>query len=142
MRSWIALQDPSIAAGRRFVLGSLLGGGMIGSAIWLGLELIGWLSIAPDTVLPALIPYAPLVAVMATLQFMSNCVYILARAHVSPRGLLRPRLVDTSMQIVIVLGGFVLAGLDGAMVGYVLISATSYGIWLLIVRRALPAPAH
>ena len=141
LRSWIALQDPSVAAGRRFVLGSASGGALIGGAIWLCLHLVTAWSIAPDSVLPTLAPYAPLVAVMAALQFMGNCVYILARAHVRPRLLLRARLVDTITQVVAVLGGFAVGGLDGAIVGYVVLSATSYLIWLGVTRSALPRPA-
>lgn len=138
LRSWIALQDPTIAASRRFVLGSFLGGALIGCAIWAALEVVRLLSIAPDSVLQSLVAYAPLVAVMALLQFMSNCVYILARAHVTPRTLMGARLIDTITQVIAVLGGYGLAGLEGAIWGYVVMSATSYAIWLAVTRRALP----
>jgi hypothetical protein len=139
LRSWIGLQDHAVAGSRRFVLGTALGGALIGAAIWLGLALVDAWSIAPDSVLPALAPYAPLVAAMATFQFMSNCVYILARAHVPPRTLFRARLLDTLVQVLAVLGGYAVAGLDGAMVGYVVLSASSYAIWLGVTRSSLGA---
>lgn len=137
LRSWIALQEPAVALGRRSVLGSLLGGGLIGACIWGGLATVDRLAIAPGSVLPALTPYAPMIALMATFQFMSNCVYISARASVAPRVLFKARVLDTLIQVVSVLGGFAIAQLDGAVTGYVVLSVASYALWLMVIRRAL-----
>lgn len=138
MRSWIALREPNATVGIRFALVTALVGAMMGGGIWAGLVVIGSMPFARDSVLPSLAPYAPLVAAMATLQFMSNCLYIVARKHAPARTLLVARLVDTVLQIIVILGGFALAGLGGAISGYVVISATSYAVWWAVIHLTSP----
>jgi hypothetical protein len=142
LRSSIAMLDPALARSGRFVGGSFVVGAMAGIAIWAALKAGSLLAVAEDSVLPEVAHYASLIAVMATLQFMSNCVYIVARKHAPPKNLLVARAADTVIQVIAVLGGYAVAGLGGALMGYVCLSATSYIIWLIVTSRSLAQPSR
>jgi hypothetical protein len=135
LRGWIATRRPAAALRPRNLFVLVAGATLMGAAIGLALRAVAATSFASGGVLPLVAEYSLPIAAMAAIQCLSSFVYIVARGHASPKDLLVGRVVDSVCQLVIVVGSYSVAGLGGVMAAYVIISATSLAVWLVVVVR-------
>jgi hypothetical protein len=136
LRGWIATRRPAAALRPRNLLVLVSGAVLMGVGIGVALKVVAATSLASDGVLPLVAEYAVAIAAMAAIQCLSNFVYIVARGHASPRDLLVGRVIDSVCQLVVVVAAYPVAGLGGVMWAYVIVSATSLTVWVIVVIRA------
>jgi hypothetical protein len=122
-------------AGSTFLGAGGLGVGLgllVGLAVWI----IGGSPLFASSILPRLVPFAAAAGLFTAASTVSYFYYIGARTHLTLKGLRAGRIFESIVMTAGPLLGFLLAGLPGAVWGYVIGSVLNTGRWVALMRVA------
>lgn len=133
LRPTLSTLSPSSLRSGRLLIGTCSLAVTLGVAASVALLLLSDWAIDLGT-LSALSPFAVPTGIFVAANCLGHAYYIIARQRAGGRAILLGRAVQTVAAIALPLSGGLLCGLAGAIWAYAGATATSAGVWLMIVR--------